>query len=303
MKVIRFMGWDCVELSNDSLELLVTQSVGPRVISLRLNGGENLLAQVPHRTAECPNEGTFHFWGGHRLWHAPEVLERTYLPDDAPVEIAPIENGLSVTQPIEARTGIQKSLRIRLVDDRAIVLIDHTLTNRGLWSLECAAWAITQLKPGGEGILPQPTGYRDPNGLQPNRSIALWPYTDVTSPHISWGNRFIRVRAAMDNSALKIGFPNPLNWLAYHRGDTLFVKKARFLVGVDYYDMNSSSQCYCDQDFLELETLGPRTSIAPGAWTTHREVWELHQPVVLGETEDAIQDLADHLNLGDDALL
>jgi hypothetical protein len=228
------------------------------------------------------------------------VLDRTYLPDDAPVDIKPIEDGLLVTQATETQTGLQKSLRIELVPGRAAVVIDHTLTNHGLWQVTCAPWAITQLKPGGVAILPQPAGPRDAGGLQPNRSIALWPYTDVTSSHINWGNRFILVTAAMESGALKIGFPNPLGWLAYHRGDTLFVKKARFQPQADYLDMNSSSQCYCDWDFLELETLGPRTTIAPGASTTHREIWELHRPVALGETEDAIQELADRLDLAED---
>ena len=304
LDTIRYQSFDCVELSNDSLSLLVTQSVGPRIISLRLGGGENLLAQVPHRTAECHGVGTFHFYGGHRLWHAPEVIGRTYLPDDAPVDIAPIAGGLLVTQPTEPQTGLQKSLRIYLPAGRAAVaIIDHTLSNRGLWSVACAPWAITQLKPGGVGILPQVTGPENANELQPNRSIAFWPYTDVASPYIDWGNRFIRITAVMESGALKIGFPNPLGWLAYHRGDTLFVKKTKFQPQADYYDMNSSSQCYCDRDFLELETLGPRTTIAPGASITHREVWELHRPVTLGETEDVLQELADCLNLTDESLL
>lgn len=303
LDTVRYQNFDCVPLSNNTLTLLVTHSVGPRIISLRLGDHENLLAQVPHRTAECPGAGTFHFHGGHRLWHAPEVISRTYLPDDAPVDIVLIEDGLLVTQPTEAQTGLQKSLRIRLGAERAAVVIDHTLTNQGQWPVTCAPWAITQLKPGGVGILPQQARPLDPSGLQPNRSIALWPYADVASPFIHWGNRFIRVTATMKRGALKIGFPNPLNWLAYHRGDTLFVKKAMFQLQAGYFDMNSSSQCYCDQDFLELETLGPRTAIAPGASTTHREVWELHRPIALGETEDDIQELADRLNLTDNSLL
>ena len=44
MKEIEYLGINCVQISNDSLVVLVTQSVGPRVISIRVNGGENLFA-------------------------------------------------------------------------------------------------------------------------------------------------------------------------------------------------------------------------------------------------------------------
>jgi hypothetical protein len=293
----RFLGLDCVRLENSALSLLVTKSVGPRIIALYLPDGSNLFAEIPDRTVECPGAGEFHFYGGHRLWHAPEALGRTYLPDDSPVEIATIEDGLTATQPTEPRTGLQKRLRIRLPDNSATVIVDHILTNQGLWPVTCAPWAITQLRPGGVAILPQGTALRGAGGLQPDRNVVLWPYTDINSPFIRWGNHFITVTAEMEATVLKIGFPNPQGWLAYHWQGTLFVKKAGFQPEADYLDMGSSSQCYCDRDFLELETLGPRATIAPGESVTHREVWELYYQVALIRTEDAIQELVEELGL------
>ena len=110
MKTEKFFGQECVSLQNGSLELLVTKSVGPRVLSLQLAGGENLMAELPDFVTDCPGTGTFHFYGGHRLWHAPEEPSRTYLPDDEPVEISPLENGLKATQQTESKTGLQKSI-------------------------------------------------------------------------------------------------------------------------------------------------------------------------------------------------
>jgi hypothetical protein len=293
----RFLGLDCVRLENNALSLLVTRSVGPRIIALYLPDGSNLFAEVPDRTVECPGAGEYHFYGGHRLWHAPEVLARTYLPDSSPVEIATIEDGLAATQPTEPRTGLQKTLRIRLPAEGATVIVDHVLTNRGLWPVTCAPWAITQLRPGGVAILPQGAATPEAGMLRPDRNVVLWPYTDINSPFIRWGNRFITVTAEMEATALKVGFPNPQGWLAYHWQGTLFVKKASYLPGAHYLDIGSSSQCYCDRDFLELETLGPRATIAPGESITHREVWELYYQVALIRTEDAIQGLVEELGL------
>jgi hypothetical protein len=276
----RFAGYDCVKLENEALALWLTRSVGPRILGLALPGGKNLFAVLPGETAECPGAGRYSFRGGHRLWYAPEIPRRTYLPDDDPVSIAEIDNGLHVTQPVEASTGIEKSLTVTLPGRGAgrapSVVVVHTLHNRSLSPVDLAPWAITQLKPGGVAVLPQSTALADEHGLLPNRHIVLWPYTRVDSPHITWGDRYLLVEATMQDGALKLGFPNPAGWLAYAVDGTLFVKHATYQPDGDYLDRGSSSECYCNPRFLELETLGPRTRLAPGESVSHRETWTIH---------------------------
>lgn len=292
-----FAHYDCVRLENEALALWITRSVGPRIIGLALQGSESLFAVLPDDKTECPGIGTFSFRGGHRLWYAPEDLRITYLPDDDPVRIDEVQNGLVVTQPIQAQTGIQKSLTITLPGQDARVVIDHSLHNRGRDPVELAPWAITQFKPGGVAILPQVTYPVDEHGLLPNRQIALWPYTQIESPHIIWGDRYVLVEAAMQDGALKIGFPNPVGWLAYAVGDTLFVKQAEYQPQATYFDRQSSSECYCNPRFLELETLGPCTHLAPGGSVMHRETWTLYSGVSIRPDEAAVQALADQIGL------
>ena len=275
--IVTFQELDCVALENSALSLLVTRSVGPRIISLRPVGGPNLFAELPDVTLPYPGEGVFHLWGGHRLWHAPEAKRRTYIPDDRPPTIEQGPGELRVTAPTEPETGLQKKLRITLPDAGATVVVDHTLHNRGLWPVKTAPWAITQLRSGGVALLPQPTGPADPDGVQPNRTLVLWPYTDIRSPFIRWGNRLILIRSTPKTGPLKVGFANPRGWLAYYYHGTLFVKRAEYDDSATYFDRGSSSQCYCNPSFLELETLGPKTELAPGASVTHREVWEVYR--------------------------
>jgi hypothetical protein len=295
MKTTKFLEFDCVSLENDYITLLVTRSVGPRVISLRFNGGDNLFAELPDFVAQLADGGRFHFYGGHRLWHAPENMPRTYAPDDDPVEIVPGQNGLLITQPVEAQTGIEKSIHISLVEQKPQVIVRHTLTNRGMWPVECAPWAITQLKTGGRAILPQSQQHTD---LLPNRSLALWPYTEIANPQVSWGNHYILVGTEMQSNAFKIGFPNPRGWLAYWNAGTLFVKRAPFDPQAAYYDFNSSSECYCNHRFIELETLAPISTLEPGSSTTHTETWELYARVDFPADEAATRSLVDKLGLG-----
>jgi hypothetical protein len=289
----KFLGQDCVYLENQVVNLLVTQSVGPRIISLRFNGGDNLFAELPDYVTDRPDGKSYHFYGGHRLWHAPEAMPRTYSQDDQPVDIAPTSNGLLITQPVDIQTGIEKSIQISLVENKPQVIVQHVLTNHGLWPVECAPWAITQFKTGGVAILPQS---QEQTEFLPNRRLVLWPYTDFTNPHICWGNRYILVRAQMQN-AFKLGFPNPRGWLAYWLNRTLFVKRADFDPHARYYDFGSSSECYCNHCFIELETLAPAATIAPGASVFHMETWELYNDIPYPENEDAAQAIVDKLGL------
>jgi hypothetical protein len=113
---------------------------------------------------------------------------------------------------------------------------------------------------------------------------------------VFWGNRYIIVRAEM-SSPFKVGFPNPRGWLAYWLDGTLFVKRTAYNVNAEYYDFGSSSECYCNDHFLELETLAPISKLAPGESVTHTETWELYADVEFPKNEDAAQEIVEKLGL------
>jgi hypothetical protein len=163
-----------------------------------------------------------------------------------------------------------------------------------LWPVELAAWAITQFKPDGLAILPQSQAN---TGLLPNRQLTFWPYARLDSPHLQLGNRFIFVHARMQDEAFKMGWPNPTGWLGYWIEQTLFIKRAAYQPDAVYYDYGSSSECYCDGRFLELETVGPRTTLKPGGTVTHRETWHLYPDVSLVAEETAVADQLARLDI------
>jgi hypothetical protein len=77
----------------------------------------------------------------------------------------------------------------------------------------------------------------------------------------------------------------------------LFVKRAAFDPHALYYDFNSSSECYCNHQFIELETLAPISMLEPGASVTHTETWELFANVDFPADEAAMQLLVKKLGL------
>ena len=270
-----YLGFKCLRLSNGRMSAWLTTEVGLRLIGLALPDSQDVMAHLPEEAIPVKGGGEYRLRGGHRLWHGPEVPARTYLPDNQPVETTIKPDYVSQRQPIEESTGVEKAWHIELKPGSAELSIDHRLTNKGDQAITLAPWAITMLQPGGLALLPQQVDESDPNCLQPNRHLVLWPYTRVESEFIQIHDEVVCLRADMKDGALKIGLPNPQGWLAYLRDDLLFVKASPFDPAASYIDRGASSQVYCSPEVLELETLGPRVTLAPGQHVEHREVWTL----------------------------
>ncbi len=289
---VEFEGLMCNSIENKNLKIWVTRDVGPRILGLSFLGGRNLLAVLPEAIIPVDGANDFSLRGGHRLWYAPENPETTYIADDQPLEISPIENGLQLIQNVDQATGIQKCWQVVLDDEDAALTISHSLTNLGQGGFELAPWAITQLRKGGTAILPLQTEHEEAHGLQPNRQIVLWPYTEINSPFLHLKNKVLFIESNLTEGAIKIGAPNPGEWLAYVIDQILFVKKAVYNKNATYLDRGASSQIYCNKDFIELETLGPVVNLAPGESAEHQETWQIYPE---GEWPGEIEQLFDLL--------
>jgi hypothetical protein len=287
------MNVDTVPLENRRLRLEIARSIGPRILSLNLDGGPNLLAELPDVVTHRPDGKAYAFYGGHRLWLSPEDAILSYGLDDRPVEILPIENGLKITKPTEVETGIEKTIQVVLPDQSPKVIITHQLKNCGSTPVRCAPWAITQFRTGGTAILPMNDA---DTGFLPNRNLVLWPYTDLGNRNIQLGRQYLMVNASME-SPFKIGFANPVGWLAYWLEGALFVKYAGYNPQTVYPDFGCSSECYCNDQFVELETLDPLQEIQPGGSIHHVETWQLFHVAARPKNDLDVQLLIEQLGM------
>ncbi len=271
-----FYGLATRGLSNAHMRIEFLVDAGPRIVRLTLAGStDNLLAELPTVQIETP-QGICFLRGGHRLWYAPETFPRTYLPDNARVQIVELSDGVRLTQPRELETGLIKSIEMRLDATRAAVTLTHRLQNVGAQPIECAPWAITQLPLGGVAILPQTAGALDARGLLPNRNFSLWPYTRINDPRLEWRDEVVLVHARAQLPACKIGYFNHQGWIGYWRDQVFFVKRFTPQAQVAYPDFNCNAEVYCNDQFIELETLAPLTTLLPEQTATHTETWELY---------------------------
>ena len=246
-----------------------------RISGLIPNGQPNLLADMTDVPPIPTPYGDFHFHGGHRLWHSPEAIPRTYIPDAGGLTITEIPNGVILESATEPGTGIRKRIEVTLSAEKASLTLVHTLTNDGLWPVELAPWAITQFRLGGTLILPLPVENADPDGLLPNRHFSLWPYTFIKDPRLKLTDDFIFFEADALLPPFKLGYFNQHGWMAYWLDGILFRKTFDVQAGVPHPDNNSNAEIYCNDLFVEIETLAPLIKLDPAASVIHRETWEV----------------------------
>jgi hypothetical protein len=276
IEIVNFGGWpNCVRLSNSEAELIITTDVGPRIIRFGMINGPNLL-HVSEADLGRTGGQEWHIYGGHRLWHAPEVMPRTYFPDNFPVRHLIEDNVLKLVQCVEATTGIVKEMDIALDQETNYVRITHRLVNTTQWTIETAAWAITAHAAGSLAILPQEP-YVDPElDLLPARPIVLWKYTQMTDKRWTWGSEYILLENDPGyTSEQKIGILNKQGWNAVILGSSLMIKKFAFNQDAVYPDFGSNNEAYVNGNLLETESLGPLTGIKPGESVSHSEEWFL----------------------------
>jgi hypothetical protein len=278
---------NCLRLSNGQVEVVVTTDIGPRIIRYAFIGGENILGEIGGK----PGAAEWQAWGGHRVWIAPEGQPRSYGLDNSPIRHEAVgKNGIRLTQPVEPGSGIEKEMVVTLDETGSGVTVLHRLTNRGRAAFELAPWALTIMNGGGTAILPQEPYKTHEAALLPARALVLWHYSDLSDPRFKIGPKFIRLSTdASMKEPQKIGVMNKAGWAAYARKGTVFVKRYPWSDKGVYPDYGCNTEVYTSEMFIEVETLGPLTTLAVGKTAEHTERWSLHKDVTLGTTEADVE--------------
>jgi len=291
-----FYGLPTRVLDNGYLRLEYLVGAGPRLVRLFLAGSEeNFLAEVPHLAWETPF-GRYTPYGGHRLCHAPEAMPRSYIPDNEGLLIEELPDGVCLRQPAEVGTGIQKTLEVHLHPEKMALTLHHDLCNEGLWAVELAPWAITQLRLGGVAILPQMVTPLGGERLLPNRHLVLWPYTHWGDRRLHLYDDLLFVEALPIPSPLKVGYLNGRGWIAYLRQGVLFCKRFAPQIEQPHPDLNCNVEVYADEYFIELETVAPLCRLEPGRTVRHTEQWEFYTGL---EVSPALEDVREIIALLD----
>lgn len=289
---VEWKGWpNCWRLSNGTVELIVTQDIGPRVIRFGFIDGQNLFKEF---TEQLGGSGE-HGWmirGGHRLWKGPEDRYATYALDNAPIEMEAGVQSLIATQPVEPETGLQKRIELTLAATGTAVTVTHTIWNRGLLPVEIAAWTPTVMAQSGLGVSGFPPRGTHPEDLEPTNPLIMWAFTDLSDPRWKFTKKYLTLRQDPNNRVpQKLGHWNGHTFGAYFLNGEIFLKEYFPTPGLAHPEFGASFEIFTNQDFLELETMGPFCKLAKDEALTHVEHWSLHKGT-LAEVSDAALDAA-----------
>ena len=270
---------NCIRLTNNEIEVIVTTDFGPRILKYSFIDGENILGEHLEATVNT-SLGEWKPYGGHRLWIAPENMPNSYTPDNSPVKYE-TKNNLAVhlIQPFEPVSQTQKEMTVTLEKEGSGMTVNHRITNLGNKPIELSAWALTIMRGGGMCEIPnQNFAPYSPETLLPVRNIACWSYTDFSDSRWQFGKNSIYLK--VDESQpqpQKIGVLNKQGWAAYNWQNLRFVKSFEFDKDAVYPDLNSNTEVYTAGGFVEVESLSPLQKVAPNEFIEYIETWKLEK--------------------------
>lgn len=272
----------CVEISNGVISALVTIDIGPRIISFGFKGGQNFMCdereRLGFRTDKSYTDlfGDNKKWenlGGHRIWFSPESYPETYTPDDRPVKYEVTENGAKFIPLPDTEVGMSKTLEIKMDPDDTNMQVCMTAKNISNSDKDLSIWALSVCTEGGTLIVPMNT---EDTGLLPNRSITVWPYTDLTDDRIFFGKKYATLRQDSTRTIpIKLGFDLNCGQAYYVLGDEILYKTYSVNKDASYPDNNSTFETYTNDCMLEFETLGELKTLKPNETSSHTEMWSI----------------------------
>ena len=282
-----YKGWtNCYRITNGEVELIVTADVGPRIIRFGFVGGQNLLKEFPEQMGKSGEE-KLQLRGGDRVWKAPEDPVATWAPDNVPVAIQVTPHGVVARAPIEPLTKLQKEIEVSLSPSGTSVTITHRIANHSAFPLEFAPWALTMMAPGGLAVSGFPPRGKHPINLEATNPLVMWAYTDLSDPRWKFTKKYLTLRQDPNNAEpQKLGLFNPDTWAAYLLNGEAFLKRTKADPSKPYPDFGCSFETFTDNEFLEIETLGPLSKLQPGQTVELVEAWALFRDARLRNIDD-----------------
>ncbi|WP_346319207.1 hypothetical protein [Chitinophaga sp. YIM B06452] len=241
---------DTVKLYAGNTEMVIGVSMGPRILSLRRNGGENLLYE-DHTGFKV---GEWKMYGGHRFTVAPETAA-SYYPDNSACEVSATGTGLLIRAP-QRHDGIRLSMEITASPAEGFN-IRHILENNGSSAWHGALWAIT--------CVPRTAN------LLARCSFSKVDYWPGTAPE-NWKLAADLMVPLPGQHRGKTGWHEDAGWLAaIQPSGTLIICNNDH--GTE--KVNNNLEIFVCKDYAELETLGPQQTIAPGCSAGHLQQWHI----------------------------
>jgi hypothetical protein len=126
--------------------------------------------------------------------------------------------------------------------------------------------------------------------LSPTNPLVMWAFTDLRDKRWTFLEKYLILRQDRNrDSPTKLGHFNADTWGAYMLNNEMFLKRYRADPSATYPDMGCSYETFASAGMLEIETLGPLTTLSQNEWVEHTEYWNVYRNVhVENWTDEAL---------------
>lgn len=247
--------WKAVQIVSGDCAMIISTSVGPRVVSLTYCNGANLLYEdLTHFKV-----GDWHLYGGHRFTIAPES-DASYYPDNAACKVIITDAKVVIAAPLRP-DNIRLSVEVSAAINGNGFNLVHVLHNDGPANWSGALWAITCIPRSAKVIVSCTTPV-----------IHYWPGTDPEN-WLQW-DRGIIIKSG--NHRGKAGWHQTQGWLAaYQPHGRIVIHNLEATVPAECADGGCNLEVFVCNDWIELETLGRIVNVATGQTAQHTEYWKI----------------------------
>ena len=261
----------CLFLDNGVIEVGVPLDFGLRICHFSFVGEKNVFFEHPLEMDTFTTPEGWRLRGGHRLWLAPEGPQ-IYCPDNEPITYEVVDGGVRITQAEDPWLHVIKSETILLEGDSVRVV--HSVKNTGADARECALWAVSVMAPGGVEYIPLA---RREGGFDPLHRFSIWDHSYLGDERATYLRDQIILTHKDIDARYKLGVGHPSGDVRYENGDTVFVKHYELQKDKVYPDGDVSYETFLSKYMVEVESLSPLHTIAPGERAEHEERWTLRK--------------------------
>jgi len=127
--------------------------------------------------------------------------------------------------------------------------------------------------------------------------MVFWPYTRLADPRLHLADELVLLHAQPALPPCKIGYMNRHGWVGYLVAGVLVVKRFTPQPDQPHVDFGCNSETYCNDRFIEVETVGPLVTLEPGQSVEHVEQWELYPAAGVQPARDSIRAFVESLDL------
>lgn len=296
-----YHGWDdAVRIDNGQAEVVVVPAIG-RIMRLGFAGGENVIWENRELDGRSP-DGRQADWlnlGGDKAWPSPQAdwvkytgCVKDWPPprgfDGLPATASVDGDTVILTHPVDVSYGLRAIRRITLDPAKPVLTVRTTFERGKGGAVKAGVWVITQFNEPAGLFLPLPERSIFPAGYVP-----LPPQPPPHVEVIAGPPPMLSLRRDPGMS-YKIGLDgSSLIWV----GQTTSVRiDSPRVPGGEYPDKGSSTQVYSnagDMKYVELETLGPLTTLKAGDTLERTNVYTLRHRTETNPLAEAVRILGE----------